>query len=412
MYDIAHWKKPTAVARSLTATPLVALLLVSLCLTRPSLFGQSFNLVGGLGIIAVTCASLLMCVDRQIIIGRRSPERSIAISLFVFWCYVFGYSVFFGNSDIELLLKASAGGFSVPICFLLLSSNTDLIPRTFAIFARVNAILGYSLAITFLLIPIVGYAALRYYTYTIVGYDDATGVSGNGDILLPFSVVYGSLTEYGIFRFCGIYREAGLAQAFFVWSFIFLVYSRARFAWIAGAFLGALFCGSTAVVFSLASAAIIHFGSQATKSARSLFILLGLMIGLTLVALFAPGLGLVDKAVTHGSSLTDRREAMEMALPSADIVKWFFGHGMFFDGPSSVQNVGINAISSIFHYGVVGLLLYVATFFAGVYGASSRSQAIRYFTLISPILVTSLFFQPIVDAPLAIAILFCMPQEA
>jgi hypothetical protein len=389
----------------------VALLLFSLCLTRPSLFGQEFNYVGGLGVVFTTLAFLLTRSGARLVVARSSPELNTAVALLVFWSYAFGLTIFFGSSNLPFLFKASAAGFSVPVCFLLLSANSNLIDKTFSIFARLNSVLGYSIVITYCLLPIVGYAGLRLFTYAIGGYDDGD-TGGNGDILFPFSVVYGNLIEYGIYRFCGIYRESGLAQAFFVWSFIYLMYSRAKPVWIIGSLLGALLCGATAVVFSLAAAAVVHFGSRSLNRPREMLILVVLLAALTLLLLYVPGLGLLDKAVTHETSLTDRQDAMMMALSGGDTWRLLFGHGLFYESTKIVENIGINAISAIFHIGLIGFVLYVATFFAGLFGTRSYSDACRYLTLISPFLVTSLFFQPVIDSPLFMAMLFSYPPAA
>jgi hypothetical protein len=381
----------------------VALLLVSLCLTRPSIFGQELSLLGGLGIVVTTLAFLITRTG-PFLVTKASPERRTAVALLVFWCYVFAMSALYGSSNLSYLLKATAGGLSVPICFLLLSVNGNLVNQTFSALARVNAVLGYSIAITICLLPILGYAGLRLATYAIGGYDESD--TGNGDILIPFTVVYGVMKDYGIYRFCGIYREAGIAQAFFVWSFVYLAYSRARWYWMLGALFGALLCGATAVIISLAAAALVHFGSRAPQRPRELILLLAMLTVMVLLLLFVPGIGLIDKAATHGSSITDREEAMSLALPGADSLRWLFGHGLFYESTESVEYAGVNAISAIFGIGVVGFVLYLWTFFAGVFASRSYVDGCRYLTLIAPFIVTSLFFQPVVDAPLVMAVLF------
>ena len=384
----------------------VALLLLSLCLTRPSMFGQRLTALGGLGIVVTTLAFLITRTG-PMLVTKSSPERRTAVALLAFWCYVFAMSVFYGSSNLEFLLKATAGGLSVPICFLLLSANGNLVNQTFSTLARLNAVLGYSIAITVCLLPFLSYAGLRVATYTIGGYDDSD--NGNGDILFPFSVVYSVMKDFGIYRFCGIYREAGIAQAFFVWSFIYLMYSRARIYWIVGALLGALLCGATAVVISLAAATAVHFGSRALHRPRDLILLFILLTSLVLLLYFVPGIGLIDKAATHGSSITDREQAMRLALPGADGWRWLFGHGLFYESMESMEGSGINAISSIFAMGAVGFVLYLWTFLAGVFASRSYSDGCRYLTLIAPFIVTSLFFQPVVDAPLVTALLFFRP---
>jgi hypothetical protein len=261
LYNLSINSSDTTKSSAAAPGLFVAMLLFSLCLTRPSLFGQDVNYVGGLGVVFTTLAFLLTRSGARLVVARSSPELNVAVAILIFWSYAFGLTIFFGSSNLPFLFKASAAGFSVPICFLLLSANSNLIDQTFSIFARINSGLGYSIAITCCLMPIVGYSGLRLFTYAIGGYDDGD-TGGNGDVLFPLSVVYGNLSEYGIYRFCGIYREAGIAQAFFVWSFIYLMYSRAKLMWIIGSLLGALLCGATAVVFSFAAAAVVHFGSR------------------------------------------------------------------------------------------------------------------------------------------------------
>ncbi len=373
------------------------------------MFGQDFNLVGGIGVIFSTFAFLLTCSGTRVLVAKSSPELHVAVALFLFWSYVFGMSIVFGTSNLQNLFKATAAGFGVPICFLLLSSNGNLVDKTFSAFARINSVMGYSIAITICLLPIVGYSGLRLTSYLIGGYDYAD--SGTGDILFPFTVVYGKLVDYGLYRFCGIYREAGIAQAFFVWSFVYLMYSRAKAFWIIGSLLGALLCGSTAVIFSFATVAIVHFGSRSLHRQRELLILVSLLGLMALLLLFFPGIGLVDKAVTHGSSITDRQDAMALALPGKDIGRWLLGHGLFYESTKAIENVGINAVSAIFGIGAVGFALYVYTFFAGAFGNQTFVDASRYLTLISPFLITSIFFQPVIDAPLLMAVLFFFPPS-
>jgi hypothetical protein len=367
--------------------------------------------VGGFAIIAITAVYLLMRSGAPTVLAEASPAFNTALALLAFWLYSFGASVFFGQSDVGLLFKACSEGLGISVSFLLLALNGDLVKRTFSVFARLNALLGFSIATTWVLIPLVGYSGLRLLSYSIGGYEGSQE-GGNGDILFPFSVVYSTLTEYGIYRFCGIYREAGIAQAFFVWSAIYLMYARAGKFWIIGTMLGALLCGSTAVVFSIAGATMVHFGSRSARHPKELLLLIALLATLTLVAIFAPGLGLIDKLQSHSTSVSDRQVAMEMALPGPDIWRWLVGHGMFFSGVVENDNIGINAISGIFSVGVFGFLLYLATFFAGMFRAPSWTEAFRYLTLVSPLLVTSLFFQPVMDAPLVMGMLFIFPVPA
>ncbi len=212
MHNVSIKGIEAAESESTVSGLFVALLVLSLCLTRPSIFGQELTVIGGLGIVVTTLAFLITRTG-PMLVTKSSPERLTAVALLAFWCYVFAMSVFYGSSNLSYLLKATAGGLCVPICFLLLSANGNLVNQTFAALARLNAVLGYSIAITICLMPIAGYAGLRVATYTIGGYDESDG--GNGDILLPFTVVYGVMKDYGIYRFCGIYREVGIAQAFF-----------------------------------------------------------------------------------------------------------------------------------------------------------------------------------------------------
>jgi hypothetical protein len=78
----------------------VALLLLSLCLTRPSIFGQQLTVLGGLGIVVTTLAFLITRTG-PLLVTKSSPERRTALALLAFWCYVFATSVFYGSSNLS-----------------------------------------------------------------------------------------------------------------------------------------------------------------------------------------------------------------------------------------------------------------------------------------------------------------------
>lgn len=381
------------------AWALACLVLLAASLLRPTLFGQAYSPVGLALLYLATILSILMSNWRQ----REIPSAdlgALTLLLMLFWLYGLATSTINAESNQAYLIKAVVAGISTSFCFYVILRKPSMNRQVFMLFARLNALLGWSIVVTSLLLIFFSPDAIKIGHVEIVGYEVFEG--GNGDLLLPFSFYYGLLSDYGISRFLGIYRESGIAQIYFAWAFIYLCFWGQSPWWWLGAGLGSILCGSSAVTVSYAGAAIIYFGLHRNRSFGK-YLFLGFILGaIALVALYAPGLGLTDKQETHAASLDDRWSAVKYVFSDFPDIIW--GHGLY-----TIQNIGlplgINAISSVYFYGLIGLAIIVASFVVVPLGHPVLTA--RYLTSVMPLFMTSMLFQPLVDAPSAFLLLFC-----
>jgi len=138
---------------------------------------------------------------------------------------------------------------------------------------------------------------------------------------------------------------------------------------------------------------VVHFGSRALHRPRELILLLILLTALALLLWFVPGIGLIDKAATHGASITDRQDAMRLALPGADGWRWLLGHGLFYESMEAVESAGSRDFRH-FRFGAIGFVITVDFPRRRCSPARSYADGCRYLTLIAPFIV----HQPVFSA--------------
>lgn len=396
----------------------VFFLLFFIFMLRPSFLGQAYSAWGLLGLFVLTGTIFFL---KQKVVGDVQEVYFLSFSIVIFWIYCLVISVFIGDSDFEVLLKSVIAGAGTSIILALHLSDRRINAVFFKYFSLLNSFLGWSIGVTVALLIVFSADVLRVGNIDIKGYSDTMIYSssqleefsaGNGEVLFPFSPVYGVLTEYGIYRFLGLYRESGIAQLFFVFSAIYYLFSKEknRLCFL-GCFIGAIFCSSTTVVFSVVAAVVCYVsGNRKLGVSKQLAFLLFLII-LVVLVVFAPGLGILDKLTTHSASFDDRILAMSFAWQ--DFPGILIGNGLY---PSYYlyENIGINAISYVYYFGLIGFLGYCFIFLVLPFfwlKKNGGGDIRRYITALSPLFITSLFFQPLVDAPLAYALLFYLPNN-
>jgi hypothetical protein len=381
---------------------IVALLILGSFLLRPSIFGQSYSLLGG-GILLATLAMAILMRNTKF---EKSDALWIGLMGILFWLYCLVLSLFSGNSNLEFVYKASAAGIVSFLTYSYMFTDVNLRRLCFDIFSKINALLGYSIFISFILLFFLGVDSITLGKIDIHGYDEVNiqemayrfSTGGvwveNGQVVFPFSIIYGYLSDYNIYRFLGVYRESGIAQMFFLWSAWYLYFRNINWKWLLGSILGAIFVMSTAF-FLTALASLVTFISL-DKRFRFRHRITGLLIVTFVLVLFfmAPGIGLVDKMLTHSESLNDRIEPIISAFD--DHTSTFFGEGLYLANENSLLQ-GINALAYIYYYGIIGFILYLCIFMIAFVQTDDKTRCV---TLTSIILTTSLIFQPIIDAPL------------
>jgi hypothetical protein len=377
-------------------------------LLRPSVLGGNFTPIG-MGVFVGTVGLAFFLLPRPSTFQGGFIAKDFYLSLgqtfsiCLLWIYFLLNALVQGQSNFDFVFKSFAASTLVSICFLFLCTWADLKKTIFDIFAKANALVGWSILITWALLKFVPYSALRYFTISVKNYERW---DDNGDILFPFSIIYGHLIEYDIYRFSGLFRETGIAQLFFTWAFIYFL-NKNKFEnkfWMLGALFGILFCGSSIAYASLLLSLLIYFGFN-PKGSFKIKILAAMAAGiLVLGSLFAPGIGLKDKQTTHAASMDDRKNAVQTALVDADNL--LFGKGPYY-AHTPFEGMGINAISQIYFTGLVGFALHIFVFIMGFWMAKSVRR--EYAALIIPQLFTNMLFQPLTDAPTTYLILHYAP---
>lgn len=384
------------------STFVLCFFLLGALLLRPSMFGQEYTVYGLIVIFVAVVIRVFALDDKNGLSSKRTESLAyLTLLIVIFWIYCLTISLVVGDSRQDYLFKCIAAGIGVPIAAFIFFLNGGIYVRFYRYFAVLNSLLGYSIAITFILLQFLPADALRIGSFEIKGYLET---EGNGDILFPFSPMYALLSEYNIYRFLAVYREAGIAQLFFCWSFLYFVLKRDSYYFIAGAFLGGALCGSTTFFVSVSLALLFYLISRKQRSMGGYLILLIGAVAMAAAVVFLPGIGLLDKLQSHAESLDDRLFAISFAFD--DVLGLIFGRGLYYIF-SPYEGIGINAVSFIYYYGLIGFSLYISLYFMMAF--LRRGNFVNYFLLLLPLLFTSLLFQPLVDAPLAFLLFYYIP---
>lgn len=379
-----------------------------LCLIffRPTFLGQEYTIAGA---IILGALSLFLALTRfkgwyRFDNDESMPAIYLGVAIGSFWFYCLVLAFFIGDSDSTLVLKSTIAGIGTSVIFSYLLSSKEFNKSVFHWFVTLHGFLAFSIVVTFILLFFFADDQLTYFRYEIKGYSEA--VDSNGQILFPFSPLYGVLAEYNIYRFLGIYRESGIAQMFFCWAGLY-GYFTGRSKYLVGlCFLGGILTASSSVIVSILLIVLVLGLFRKYENIKMVAIYVVILVFFLFFLWYAPGIGLNDKQVTHDASFDDRFFAMSFAFEN--IETFFIGHGLYAE-ILPYENIGINAISYIYFIGVFGFLIYSSLFFIV---PSFRAKNFRkYFALSSIVLVNSLFFQPLIDAPLCYFLLFAVINE-
>ncbi|WP_374319664.1 hypothetical protein [Aquabacterium sp.] len=375
---------------------------IGMLMLRPTALGST---VSSVGIFVIFIASILKIYSNGRVGWLKTQTfdiNSIQVLLaLALWGYSISLTAILQKSNFDYAWKATALVSISVICAHILQSDRTTSTHFFSIFAKLNGAIGWSILISTLLIPVLGYDKIKLLTFENKGYE---GWDFNGDILFPFSLVYGYLSEYGIYRFSGFSREVGIAQAFFAWSFVFISINNGKPFWRLGCVLGVLFCGSSGAFLTLGLSYGLLKLSKRNRTPIGLLVMLIAAAAAIALTIYAPGVGLQDKQETHLDSQLDREFALSFAMNHAS--ELWFGNGLYYLY-TPYDGMGINAISSIYYIGIIGVCLYVAIFIAPLFFAAT--DKFIYLALISPLLLTALFLQPLIDAPLVYVLIMYIP---
>jgi hypothetical protein len=108
-----------------------------------------------------------------------------------------------------------------------------------------------------------------------------------------------------------------------------------------------------------------------------------------------PFIGVNSKLLTHSSSINDR-------LPNIEEIT-FLGSGIY---SSDLQNSAINLLKGSTSLGLMLTLFYMYFFTLMCWLGTPKGQGLKIFICLLPLFLTSLFSQPLVDAPFLYLVLY------
>lgn len=376
-------------------------LIVALGCLRPTAFGQDYSMAG----FALCCVAGTTSLATQ---DRRSwrltrDEILISFSTVVFFLYIALHSIAMGAAGSEWAIKAAIASIGAvtagPMVLAAPKARSAIfLSLYFIVLALVAS--GIATMILSLAYPlrdlqigefeIEGYTNHPLYPYPIMGH-----------VYLPFSVGY-DIAYWGnraVTRFGLGFREPGIAQAFVVWAIAFgTIIKRPRRELLA-LVVGLIPLGAITAVLSLTLTAVLLLIGRVNVSKVGV-LLAGFAIAVApLLAL--PLMELLElRQESHGESAIERTAAI------ARVAEQFFsnplGDGLY-SGKAGATT--INLVAAIPEIGILGLIGWL---FCTILVASIAWKRLEWhgLALLAPFIITSLLFQPLLDAPLVMFMQF------
>lgn len=372
----------------------ILVMLITVFCLRPSAFGQQFTTYG---LIFAFVALFINYIEMNISVKATKktiiiPKLHIylIISLTLLWSYLMIHGVFVDSNGQEFTVKALYSNLIIGFIFVVLLSDLKSNYLFFKTLIIIIILMCLSFCITFILSKFVGgIDNLKIISLNIEGYNNS------GSIFFPFTQIYGVLNfgDVQLFRAQGFFRESGIFQAFIIWALFNLKYFKLN-NWYNKLLLiiGLVSTFSTigiAICFIIWSLRLFMYKNKILAIA---ILSLGLYS-----ALYAPYIGVISKAETHGASIDDRSNATTRGLEnlSENIV----GTGLYNQDEFYIENGNINLLAMSYTLGLLGLLLVLLMYFLPLIVFKSNEDKKKYLLSILPFFLTLLFSQPILDAP-------------
>ncbi|MEA3103447.1 hypothetical protein [Caballeronia mineralivorans] len=387
--------------RTPSVTGLVSLgLVLNLFLMRPTALGETYTPVGMA--FALPLAGLHMLHNvRKTRYSNSAIRWDIATLLSLlglYWLYVCPISIFFEKSQLDWVLKEFVTTGIIVLAYGAFLMDVEANRKFFRALCTVISVLGLSSVITVVLSLILGdKESLFLFSIDVKGYTEATlhQQTSTGAIYFPFSMLYGDYVSgtMKLDRFCAFFREAGIYQGVACFCLAYEAFTR-RSKFIMFGLVGGTICAFSSLgvaLLAMTIGSILLFSGKRIRAWR--IVLTAAMIALVYpVSMYTPYIGLEDKAVTHGSSLSDRSRSIERALE--DVRRNPLGNGLY---SSLGTNDGICLLAEL---GMIGLFGFVCKvlLLSGLRLGPGRDW--KKVAACAPLLITALVSQPIAGAPM------------
>lgn len=367
----------------------IGFLLLSMLFLRPFLLGEEYTT---LGLIILSIASFLHFIELKL------EKRDLSITLSnikiltlyqILWLYLFLHSIIQNKYHPDFVTKAFLTHIFtfIIMCFILSDekSNKNFFKSMILLFAGT----GVSYILTYLLGLLLGIDKLLLFQFTVSTYNVPK------EVYFPFTVIYGYITLdfIDLPRLTGFLREPGIFQSFLIWGIFSAKYFNLNNKYIKFALLLSLiFTFSTAGIALLLFTLFTKFIIDKKYTFGVISFLSTLIIGL-----YAPVIGIANKLKTHGASISDRTNSMVNGLNS--FLENPFGVGLY---NTDIKHAGINLISSLHLIGIFGFILILLVYLSPLISSIPRKD---YIIVYLPIILTSMFSQPLIDAPVIYVLL-------
>lgn len=389
------------ITKSAFLNVLAVLTVISFIFLRPGMVGQIYTVFGLTLLLLVVCLNIFIKRSNM----NNKPDYWFFFSLFIFWCFLFLFGVI-GDANVEFLFKAVVANFIIVSIFCFISLGNILL--TFRVvdgYLFLLTCFGYSSFVSLLLF-FSGFGVDQLFIMELdLGYDNPS------KLLFPFSILYHDMHSgyFNMLRFQSVFRESGIAQAFFTWALIIAYYLGNHKLILLGLFLGLLSTFSTtgvAISLLIIPLALIAKKGISGTVIKRVFIIFGYTVGSIFFLFFAyfitlniPYFGVLSKLETHGESITER-------LPRFENIS-LLGQGFY---SNITENSAINLLKATESIGVLLVVFYIFMFTFMCWLGRSKHSGFKVFVALSPLFITSLIAQPIVDAPLVFILLFITRQ--
>jgi len=384
-----------------SVTGLVSLgLVLNLFLMRPAALGESYTSMGIALSVPLTGLHVLHNMKRTRYSNAviRWDVATLLGLLGLYWLYICPISIVFERSQLDWMFKEFIATMVVALAYGAFLIDEEANRTFFRTLCTVVAVLGLSSVVTVALSTLLGgKESLFLFTVDVKGYTEVTlhQQTTTGAVYFPFSMLYGDFVSGSVKldRYCGFFREAGTYQAVACFCLAYEAFTR-RSKIIMFGLAGGTICafsslGITLLVMTMGTIAL--FSGGRVRAWR--VVLTAVMIGLAYpVSMYTPYIGLEDKAVTHGSSLSDREDSIRRGLD--EVRRNPFGNGLY---SSLATNDGICLIAELGMMGLFGFGCQVLLLSGLRLGPGMNWKKVAACT---PLLITALISQPIAGAPM------------
>lgn len=370
--------------------PIISIiLLMNTFLFRPGIYGEKYTKIGL--VISIIAAVSYWFLNKKNLYIQKQHKVIMSIS-----CLYAGYlllqSIVLGSTAMIMVVKQCTIIIVIVLTYGMILSNKTINKYYFKYFIFLMIITSGSYLITSILNIFID-------TNKLLMINLETGGSYNknvsGLIYFPITIIYSLMHSfnYEFLRFQALFREAGIAQAFLIWSFFNLneygfnkkIYKLILFIGIMGTF------SSAALPLFFITLLVEYFVNNKNDMIKTIkLIILACSAAITII--FMPFVGLKDKMVTHSESINTRLNSTLTNVLS--IFEKPLGKGF---NINDAPNSGINLLAFSSKIGMLGLILSLCSFFLPSYYSNNRK---KYIVNIIPLFLTALLSQPIVFEPI------------